>query len=486
MPLRRIALQSIAPIVGLAAILFGSFVLADDSLLPPTHAYRPAQIYFGAYRRNEPLSDHPDQWSFVLDHADGFMMHFGFWLNNDYKADPVATARKLGPILQAHHLKTMMEVGFPQRMQKPETVDGMGKFYGQEFGKKITDFEAATGLHVDEIECELRLFIFRQFADRHPDWSVEQIINNITGGPAGASTSSADPACVPDFLDALRQAVGDRPIDFGCPPVYVPWKGLFTAGNDMRVTRTAALIDGKPRPGTTPLIFDGPTFWGEMFQSKVHGFVCDSPWYLMGNSDYAQQGYLKKIVDVGRFVQARGKAFEFIVNASPKKGLAPGEWDRQYTQQSMQSLITYQLVGGRADRYILESWYDGPYEIVPETQPNTFTNLLRQAIVYLKGPAETLELSNDGHGNVALRNAGDAACLPAVRVKPDGKVTVRSDQRDVTAEAISPEGFTPPALVAPGGKITLQIQGHATIEAFWNPQDPQFSPRATLSLSDPG
>ena len=36
-----------------------------EALLPPAGEFRPAAIFFGAYRRNEPLAEHPEQWEFV-------------------------------------------------------------------------------------------------------------------------------------------------------------------------------------------------------------------------------------------------------------------------------------------------------------------------------------------------------------------------------------------------------------------------------------
>ncbi|MGN6505693.1 MAG: hypothetical protein ACTHM6_09030 [Tepidisphaeraceae bacterium] len=460
-------------------------VAQPPALLPATQEFRPSQIYFGAYRRNEPLAEHPDQWSFVLQHADGFMMHFGFWLNNDYKADPIGTAKALGPILRRHGLKTIMEIGFPRSKESAETIDHMGDYFGHLFASKISDFEAKSGLHVDEIECELRLSIFRLLADRHPDWSAAQISAHITGAmPDAAGAPLAATADWPRFLSIMHAELGDRPINIGCPPVYVPWKNLFTAGRDMRVVRSADLDgNGKPKPGAPTVDFDGPAFWGDIFRSNVNGFVCDSPWFLTGNANYVKQGYLKKVVDFTRFAHAHGKKFQYICNSSPAKTLAPAAWDAAYAQQSLESLQAYQLAGGRADRYIFESWYTGPFTIVPETQPNKFTHLVRQGILYLKGPGETLSLDRKGD-KITLTNTGDVPCLPAIRVQAADPhaVRVRFGADDVTTQALSPEGAVPGRLLDAGAAMECSVSGASEIEAFWNPQDPSNQPRATLRM----
>lgn len=481
--------------------------VAEDAnaLLPPTHDYRPATVYFGAYRRNEPLAEKPDQWRYVQAHADGFLMHFGYWLNNDYNADPVGTGKALGPVLRKNGMKTIVEIGFPSTQPTPQIDDDMGRLTAEKYAAKIKDFEAASGMKIDEIECELRLSIFGILAERHPDWSAADIFQQITGKPSPAGPSAvATKAFWPDFIAAMHAGVGDRPIYVGCPPVYVPWKNLYVSGRNMNYVRKSDRdAANKAKPDAAALKFDGPAFWDAIFKSDVKGFLCDSPWFLTGNEAYAAKGYRKKIVDLTRFTQARGKSLSFIVNASPKKGMTDdglalgggeasdrkyeAEWDKRYAEQSMQSLVTYQLAGGRADRYIFESWYDGPFAIVPDTQPNTFTNLVRQGIDYLKGPGQTMAFetkkSAGGESTLTLTNTGNVACLPAVRVTADGAATkITLGDEDVTAEATTPEGVTARKPLSPGESVTLIVRGPASLAAMWNPQDPGNVVRARAAV----
>ena len=432
-------------------------------------------------------------------------MHFGFWLNNDYHADPIGTGKKFGPILKDGHLKTIVEIGFPGIIATPDLVDDMGSLAATRFAEKIKAFESATQMHIDEIECELRLKLFGIVAERHPTWSADDISQQITGvTPASGPSKVADRSYWPDFLKTMRASIGDRPINIGCPPVYVPWKNSYVVGRDMRYVRTADLDAGKkPKAGAPALVFDGPAFWGAIFQSNTTGFVCDSPWFLIGDEKLAAKGYRQKVVDLTRFVHARDKAFSFIVNASPSKSLAAdgfqreatadadpkydAEWDRRYTEQSMKSLVTYQLAGGRADRYIFESWYDGPFTIVPDTQPNTFTNLVRQAILFLKGPGQTLRLSAKpgpaGVSHVTLTNTGKVACLAAIQTRAaNAGVTVKIENTDLTADAATEEGATIPHLLVPDESLDLTVTGQLTVQAMWNPQDPSHLPRATVSI----
>ena len=400
-------------------------------------------------------------------------MHFGFWLNNDYKADPIGTAKKLAPILKAAKMTTLMEVGFPGKTSKPDFAANMGELAAKDFVAKIKRLEAEGGIRVDEVECELRLYIFQILADRFPDWSAADLFQQITGQPLdGEKSTKADRAYWPDFIKTTREGLGDRPINVGCPPIYLPWKGLYTAGKDLTFKHPA---DGRE------MKFDGPTFWHAMLNDQTSGFLCDSPWYLMNHKVYVERGYLKKLIDVERFIHARGKRFNFIVNNGQKKELPPEQWDKQYADDSMNALVTFQLNGGRADRYVLESWYDGPFSIVPDDQPNTFTYLVRRAILFLKGPGQKLSLKVEG-SKVTLTNEGEVACLPAVRMASGGSLRVSFNNVDVTKAFKIPEGFVPSALVESGQSIVFEVAGSGTIEVLWNPQDPSKMPRALVKV----
>lgn len=65
--------------------------------------------------------------------------------------------------------------------------------------------------------------------------------------------------------------------------------------------------------------------------------------------------------------------------------IANDAWDRLYHDRTLQYLEFYQAAGGRADEYIAESWYSGPFTFFPETKQNTYTNLARDLIRRLKG-----------------------------------------------------------------------------------------------------
>lgn len=167
-------------------------------------------------------------------------------------------------------------------------------------------------------------------------------------------------------------------------------------------------------------------------------------------------------------------------------------------------LQLFQSGGGRADRYIFESWHIGPHQIVPETQEGTYTNLVSDAIKYLKGTNQKLDLSVATPGGlivgagiyqtiaaqtqsitakakttgpltyeVKLQNNGEVACMPTLRAQ--GGATISMKNKDLSASARSVEGHVFTGMIAPGKSLSVSVTlpaGQKTLlQAFWNPQD---------------
>ncbi len=176
----------------------------------------------------------------------------------------------------------------------------------------------------------------------------------------------------------------------------------------------------------------------------------------------------------------------------------PTNTDLNYESHSLAMMQLHQEEGGRAARYLFESWYEGPYVFLPETQQGTYTHLALSAIKYIKGIADTngtleqLLLTSSASGAttnfIALKNLGDVSCLPALNAFESGatNISVRyfdSNNIEITSDILSPDGWSPTNLLAVGA--TLLIKSIATllaqigktnrqvsIEAYWNPQDP--------------
>lgn len=73
----------------------------------------------------------------------------------------------------------------------------------------------------------------------------------------------------------------------------------------------------------------------------------------------------------------RGKSFGFIINGDNNE-TDPKKYDAEFTKNSLAALELVRDAGLRPDQIVFESWFKGPFELVPETQANTFTNATLQ------------------------------------------------------------------------------------------------------------
>jgi regulation of enolase protein 1 (concanavalin A-like superfamily) len=285
------------------------------------------------------------------------------------------------------------------------------------------------------------------------------------------------------------------------------------------------------------------------YRDNYAGFTTDSPYagYQKwgGSEDHPDAiDHRRKIILYERWLHSVGRDHEFIANSAGGTDFNAFDtstqsgrdaWDLLYKRQSLRSLQLHQLEGGRPDRVIFESWYAGPFSLVPEDKDGSFTNLVRDAILYVKGTGQALDLAVapagggefagtgvqqlDPHGVqrvasppgepgsvrewvVRLRNAGDVAALPvlqAVHEATDGwGIAYAIGGEDVTAALTSPDGLVvaSPAiggqeLVAPGATVDLRIsltapespaRGSLLLRAYWNPQDPSLLHRDAVRI----
>lgn len=282
------------------------------------------------------------------------------------------------------------------------------------------------------------------------------------------------------------------------------------------------------------------------FSKNYAGFTSDSPYagfQTWGGSETNVEAlaHREKIILYERWLQQRGREHHFIANSIPSgfdTATQTGRdgWDRAYKQQSMRSLQLHQLEGGRPDAVYFESWYDGPYAMVPETTDGTFANLARDGIYYVKGVDQKIDLqvrlpggsTFGGAGvfetspsatqtysaaasamgqavefTVRLRNSGTVPALPVLQSYETGAsgwtVSYKIGGTDVTTAVTGSEGlavtdatlYSGGELIASGASVDVTVTATPTtalrksrvlLRAFWNPQDPTLAVRDAVEL----
>jgi hypothetical protein len=288
-----------------------------------------------------------------------------------------------------------------------------------------------------------------------------------------------------------------------------------------------------------------------IFSSNFTGFTTDSPYagYQKWGGSETHPDALKhreKIILYERWLQQRGRGHDFIANSAggtdfngfdTSTQAGRDAWDIQYKAQSLRSIQLHQLEGGRPDRVLFESWYDGPFTMVPETKNGSFANLAMEGIKYLKGIGQTPDLLmrradegsfqggliyqespsgvqsrewRAGSANdaatfiVRLVNRGDVSALPVIHAHEAGDagwtVSYQLGGADVSSTIRSAAGlavtdaplYSGNELIAPGAEVDLTVTIQAAtpvqprdilIRAFWNPQDPSGLVRDSLELA---
>jgi hypothetical protein len=291
--------------------------------------------------------------------------------------------------------------------------------------------------------------------------------------------------------------------------------------------------------------FSGNAFLEGYFKGADHpamaGFNTDSPYaYLAwngGESSAAAIDHRLKIRTYEAWLHANGKQHGFIANSSSNGTLSSpptqaqmDAWDQAYHRNSLRALALYQLEGGRPDRAIFESWYDGPFNVADESAPYSFANLAKTGIQYAKGIGQFADLeirpsggtfaggnvyqsSPDGVQHPATRvtrtyelrltNRGTVAALPVLqahRVGADGwTFSIKQGTTDLTAAMTSSGGavltdaalFSQNELIAPGASVVLTVtvqapatasEGDLLFRAFWNPQDGTLATRDAVAI----
>ena len=115
---------------------------------------------------------------------------------------------------------------------------------------------------------------------------------------------------------------------------------------------------------------------------QIDFFHADSPY------DWTEAHPAKwdKLVDLEREVRARGLPFGLIYNTE-NDGFAT---DERFHDETLEGLKAFWAAGGTPDHFIVQSWYAVPTRMIPEGQPYTFSNVVRDFMTrYDLGPTAT-------------------------------------------------------------------------------------------------
>ena len=486
----------------------------------------PAEVWWGGLGENQQLLDPKRPWSFVKKYADGYFLHGAYWNVERVKAIGAGLSAQLKPYAP----KYCAELG-GQQFSLYDTAS-TARHTGINLAA-IRRYTEIAGMPLSEITHDYGIG-FEPVAEhyltkinpkgREPeiiDYAVNQLwrdgyfLKCYAEYPSlkGAQTTSPAwrwfedyPSCWSDetrfsvtrtdltgkiSTDGIYTPVmkGSRKFDRGKKPLLVEGHEV-----DLRFNLKAVLDSFIRMSEGTP-------------GHSTFSFYSDYPYahMVLGGKDSPRGIRARKMLRaIEGFLHGRGAFHTFVCNDNAPTEIRDAmAAHRAWGQASLKSMQLHQLEGGRADRYLFESWFytaliEGkkrqelcfPFWVAPEDQPWSYTYLVREAVKYIKGikdeegTLEPLELSVKQEGRaieLTLVNRGDVACLPAlVAIRGQGRVDIQFRDgldQDVTEALQSAEGWSPGALLEPGARVVLKGvartgDGGVTVEAFWNPQDP--------------
>ncbi len=333
---------------------------------PATAPWSP-QLYFGTVNFHEQLANNPQAWKKTIARADGMLLHLHFWVrnksvpNNNNAKVPNADQIKRAIAPQLKDKANILELTYHIRDAKtsPEEI-------GRDHAAQVERLEKEFGIPIKAVNVDWILSGFEvQQAEtpRLPGESDDVYFTRILNGVLAKSAR---------YVAAFRAAGHTEKLIAVFPPIYVdegPWTN---------VRKTV-------RPGiTVSRILNG------LFDVGFDGFTADSPYYLLNNPTYRADGYYDALRSIEWTCRQRGKSFGFIINGDNNE-TDPKKYDAVYTETSLAALELVRNARLRPDQIVFESWYKGPFELVPETQANTFTNATLQIAAALDKPATTTQ-----------------------------------------------------------------------------------------------
>ena len=464
----------------------------------------PAEVWWGGLSDNTQMTNY-SQWPFVQQFEDGYFFHSAGW-------DPTGTAalqNSLAANLRPFNTRYWPELGggidHPYVNSGHDQAAAWGGWAQACQNNGIIWSEFTHDYHMENMQAVCQV---------NPTWPTNNQIAWWTGDLSLADINY--PYITGIWRDAFNDYYAAFPhIKVGqtSQPEFWPW--------DNYPAEVVNLLSFSVTNPATAFSINAHDIFGtfvNMAGAIGHPYFSlqsDAPWDYFGawGDPVAAAVMRQKIRVYEQYLQSRGGRHTLICNVSNASTNNQGSVtaaDNYYENSSLSSLYLHQQEGGRANRYLFESWYLGiPYAVVPETQAGTYTHLALSAIKYLKGIKDTngtleqltLGVVSTGTTNqFSVTNNGDVACLPAIVATESGTGYLvaryyNNAGRDITAQMLSAEGYCHTNLLQPGQSTTFTIVVSAlagaaptstrifTFEAFWNPQDPTGIVRSRKIIS---
>ena len=123
------------------------------------------------------------------------------------------------------------------------------------------------------------------------------------------------------------------------------------------------------------VLFDRAAARADERQGIVSVALCAFDYLTFVRSPYNPRwkGERDRLLALEAYCRRKGLRFGLICNTEARQTGS----DREFYEQTLQALQLYRAAGGQPDSFTVESWFEFPRQLLPETAPYTFTLLAR-------------------------------------------------------------------------------------------------------------
>jgi hypothetical protein len=331
------------------------------------------QVWMAALNLPPDLALRTAEWSFVLKHLDGFK----FWSAQiDWNAHDAVG--KLARVLAEHRIAAASERMYWPPLKK----EGQSDISHGEAGP----LDQTVGERAARNEIR-RITAYGQMGGRLAFVDVDDPMRNLIHPrwPASFGGGLTPDDAVHEFVDYMAGVAEQQPdvgffviVNF---PLWA-WKGAPSYVGNEFLGDYFPLVEKivlQAREKKVPL-----RGWTVDFPREFAAGELKAAWLAGPPWDPSKVDWIARILDLERLVNERGLEFNLVIN----DGGAGERSQSEHGRGTLAYLRMYQQRGGRPHRYIVQSWFTHPTaeELLPETNPNTLTGLVRAVIQEVNYP----------------------------------------------------------------------------------------------------
>lgn len=308
------------------------------------------EVWMDMYRGDPAVLGQPDAlWSYVKQHISAFE----FARSN---IDPIwmsySNLQQLVAMIKKNNIPMNMELFGPNTFASKCPIDDSNGICSADYDMThfIDPVENLGGhLHFLNLDWQIQILL-QDLKVTYPSWTYQQRLDK-----------SRD--YLVDYIKTIRQKYPNT--EFFLLSNFPNWRWKGAPSNPLASNWgdywdvVSTIVPGTKNAGV-----------------PLRGITIDYPYNYMTQRGQDMTTWVQRVRDFEKYARSNGLEFNLIIN-SQQGGQTS---DAAFASDTLSDIGFYQAAGGHPDRYIVETWYPHPVQVVPETSLNSMTNLIMRVI----------------------------------------------------------------------------------------------------------